>query len=270
MAIEPAPLSILFNAGQLALSQIKGPKRVILDTLEVDCTLSESYDFEADVTDFEVEKGSKVSDHRRTAPATFSISGVISDTPLPSDLVTQAVAAAAPQLGLALSAFQTGVGLTADAIFTRDAFNKLERLFQVGRETVGADGIAREGTFSIVTKFRTFENMVVKSLKIARESGTGLVLPFSATFREIRFVESAIGTFQVVPQLQGPNPQGSQGGDAATKKVADDGKTIARRFIDQNLNGAGDRAEAYLKEKLLQKNLSNLGVGSGSQTGREF
>lgn len=263
-----APISILFNAGQFVATQINGPKRVVLDTLEVACTLSESIDYDSDVTEFEVEEGAKVSDHRRTSPPVYTISGVVSDTPLPSNLVAQAVAAAAPQLGLALSAAQTAVGLTNDALFTRAAFEKLERLFEKGAET--SDG--SEATFRIVTKFRTFENMVVKSLKFSRDGGTGLALPFQAVFRQLRFVSTEVGTFQTVAGLQGPNPQGSQGGDKAPAKVADDGKTISRSWVDRNLNGAGDRAERFLDEKLKSLELSNLGVASngGALTGREL
>src|SRR3954470_5977684 len=89
-------LSILFNAAQLAAASLRGPKRIQLDTLEVDCTLSETYAYEADVTEFEVEKGANISDHRRTKPVELTVAGLISDTPLDQDLVTAAVAAAAP------------------------------------------------------------------------------------------------------------------------------------------------------------------------------
>src|SRR4051812_17004552 len=126
--------SLLFNAGVLGSRSVGGPKRIQLDTLEVDCTLSEAYAYEADVTDFEVEKGANVSDHRRTKPVEFSISGLISDTPLDVDAPQQAVSTAASRLGLpnpiaqtALSGVQTAQGLlgasvlTSDAIFTKDA-----------------------------------------------------------------------------------------------------------------------------------------------------
>jgi hypothetical protein len=246
-------LSILFNAGQFAARALNGPKRIQLDTLEVDCTLSEAYAYEADVTEFEVEKGANVSDHRRTKPVELSIAGLISDTPLDQDVVQEAIAAAAPQLGLAVSALSAAQGLLAsDAIFTRDAFNKLERLYQVGREVL--DGTERsDGTFSIVTKFRTFDNMVVKSLRISRETGIGMALAFAATFRELRFVETATASVAANPILQSPSSLGSQGGDDASQKLKDDGKTALFRMSDAGLTGGLSRADRFLKDKLLGK-----------------
>jgi hypothetical protein len=210
-------LAIVFNAAQLALGAVRGPKRIKLDSLqggkpglnyiEVDCTLSESYAYEADVTEFEVETGSNVSDHRRTKPAEFSISGIISDTPLDSNLVEAAVAAAAPALGLAVNAFGTAEKLLAgDATLTREGFRKLEELYQ------------REATFRIETKFRSFENMVVKSLHIQRDSGTGLALPFTATFKEIRFVSTASTTISGPAMLQSPTHLGERGPKEAPDK----------------------------------------------------
>jgi hypothetical protein len=257
MALDPAPLSIVFNASQLALSELRKPKKVTLDTLEVDCTLNESHDFEADVTEFEVESGAKVSDHRLLKPVEFTLSGVISDTPLEQDLIGQAFAAASPLLGAAVSAAQAAGNLLAgDAIFTRDGFNKLVRLYEVGRETVKTTNgqlERQDGTFSIVTKYRTYDRMVVKSLRIQRDKATGLALPFVATFREIRLVDTQSADFQGQSQVDSTKALGDQGGSAAPQKIVDDGKTGAFRYIDNGLGGSLDRADRYLKQQLLNK-----------------
>lgn len=267
MAIEAAPLSILFDAAALAIGGLRGPKRLVLDTIEVDCTLNESYDFEAEVTDYEVEKGANVSDHRRLKPFSFSMTGVISDTPIDRDLIGAAIAAASPVLGVATSLLQAAGNLLAgDAIFTRDGFNKLVRLYEVGRETVRTVGglqTRQDGTFTVATKFRSFENMVVQSLRFQRDGQTGRVLPFTATFRQIRFVETQVGQLQAAPQLQGANPLGQQGGDLASGKSIDDGKTALFRYGDMGFHGAIDRADRAIKDRLLLNDLSTLGGKAG-------
>jgi hypothetical protein len=187
------------------------PQRVTLDSFEVDCTLSESIALESEVTEFEVERGANVNDHRRKKSIEFAIAGVVSDTPLGNrDLVKELVTLAAGPLGLAIDGVAAGKALSAgDAVITREAFRKLQQLFDSG--STGEPG---NGTFSIVTRYATFENMVVKSLRFSRDSRTGQALPFTATFKEIRFVATATAK---LPILQAPKNHGRKG----TKKASD-------------------------------------------------
>lgn len=255
MAVDPAPFSIIVNGAQAALRALPKPQPqfvfnatrdprpqlIKLDAIEVDCTLSESYSYEADVTDFEVEVGSKISDHRRTNPVEFSISGIISDTPFPDESLDQARAQAQAN-------FDGNIALLTDnAVISKNAFNRLEALYQRG------DADDEPVTFSIVTKFRTFDSMVVKSLKISRESGTGLALPFTATFKQIRFVQTATGTIQGDPSLQNTAALGSQGGDEADPALAKKGAdSIAFKTLDGKslFDGALGRANKLADQRL--------------------
>lgn len=216
-----ADFSIVFSAGALALSYARRPQLVKLDTLDVDCTLSESISYEAEVTEFEVERGADINDHRRTKPAEISIAGVVSDTPIDKSLIREAVLLAAGRLGLVLSTAETIQNLLAgDALFTRDAFEKLISLYERGAVTPG------DGTFTIVTKYRTYERMTIKSLRFQRDGQTGFVLPFSATFKEMRVVDTSTALLQTPALLQSPASLGSASTDDATPALKTKGKSL--------------------------------------------
>lgn len=209
-------VSVIFNAGQAALAHYRKPQRVTVDSFEIDCTLSETHAYDADVTEFEVERGANINDHRRTKPAELSISGLVSDTPFDKDEIRNAVKLAGPALGLALDAVSTAQAILADdAQITKEAFQKLIDLYENGGAfaqltEAGPVNLTRDGTMTVATKYRTYTGMVIKSLRFERGSRTGRALPFSVTFREIRTVETATAVLTQPAVLQGKNDLGGK------------------------------------------------------------
>lgn len=195
-------VSILFGAAQLMGNK---PPRVSLDTFTIDCTLTEAIDLEADVSEFEVETGSNISDNRRTKPAEISLAGVVSDTPIgDTSLIAEAVRLAAGPLNIALDAFRGLTSSSGAASISSQAFYKLQSLFEFGSLAT------EDGTFTVTTSFRVYDNMVVKSLRFTRDAKTGKALVFTCTLREIRTVTTAT-TFIFSPaMLQAPTNAGTK------------------------------------------------------------
>lgn len=48
----------------------------------IDLTLSEGYEFQNEITDIPVEKGSPITDHIKALPRTIELEGIVSDTPI--------------------------------------------------------------------------------------------------------------------------------------------------------------------------------------------
>lgn len=66
----------------MALTNLIFKEQNLIDTIELDVTLSEGATATATVTKNPVEKGADVTDHIRIEPMKFFTTGVISDTPL--------------------------------------------------------------------------------------------------------------------------------------------------------------------------------------------
>jgi hypothetical protein len=136
------------------LSFVFRPTRTTIDSLQLDAAISQSHAMTAQVTDHPLESGEAVVDHVRPAPRTLTVEGVISDTPLrwPSAIVP----------GRA-----------------RGAFEALRDLVRTGKPV------------DVVTGLETYRNMVLRSLTVPRDSGTGGAVRFTAELVEIRFAEVA-------------------------------------------------------------------------------
>jgi hypothetical protein len=240
-----AAFSIIFNAAAAALRRLRTPTRVQLDTITIDCTLNEQHAYDSIITEFEVEQGFNVTDHRVTKPVEFSITGIITETPDNIDTITESAEVAAGLLGneaaIATQATFEALRFSGDplamlssnAIITRTAFNKLLKLYTDGASAPPLDGSTPPGVFTIVTKYKVYNNMVVRSITFPRDRRTGDALQFTATFRELRVVQTKSGVF-TIPQAQAPNPLGQMGGTPVTKP-----DPYTKSLLIQTLTGAG-------------------------------
>jgi hypothetical protein len=218
--------AVLFNAAAIGQSVLRPPQRVVLDTFQIDCTISESIDYDADVTEFEVETGSNITDNRRTKPLEMSIAGLVSETPLDPNLIIDALQLAAGPLGIAV---RPGVGALSSALFgavsmTSHAFNSLLALYN------------SDATFTISGGPRgSFTNMVVKSLRFTRDAKTGDALAFAATFKEIRTVETATTVINTPAVMQTPQNAGQK----STTAASFDPDALYKKTIGPWLDGMG-------------------------------
>ncbi len=127
----------------------------------LDATISEEHEYNSRVTQFPVENGTVISDHIINDPIRLSISGIVSDSPIRF-----------------LSFFNRST----------DAFNRLIRIHEL-KERI-----------TVVTGIKIYENMVMTSLNVPREVGTGQALNFSMEFQQILLASSVtLNLFQNNP-----------------------------------------------------------------------
>jgi hypothetical protein len=131
-----------------------------IDGYAIDVAVSEEHSRTADVTEHEVERGSNIADHVRVKPAQVTVTCVVSDTPI-GKMVSE-------------RGFD-GVGFIVPS---DDARAFLLRLLE------------RREAVTIETSVGTYDNMVLVSITEPRNVGTGKAMRFSATFREIRFIDN--------------------------------------------------------------------------------
>lgn len=268
---KPADFSIFFNAAAVALRRLRKPTKVQLDTIEIDCTLNEMHTYESHITEFEVERGTNISDHRFIKPVEFSMTGIISDTPSDLNAIRESAELGAGLIGneaaiitqTASDAIRaTGNLISGDAVLTRQAFTKLLGLYTAGGVTVLDDNTTPPGVFVIVTKYRKYKNMVVRSLSFPRDRRTGDALQFSATFREIRIVSTKNAEF-LTPMFQSTNPLGTLGGGEPSVPLRQEGSMAYHLFegvSPGSLSSWMERAEIELGKKIVPALPENLGV----------
>ncbi len=186
-------------------SQTKKPNPVQIGGYTIDCSVSESHTFEAEVTEFPVEQGSPVSDNVRSKPITVTITGIVSDTPIGkiADLRNSEHGdqAFTPTTDTA-TAKARGDQQSAPSI---DALAALI-LIRDNRQPI-----------TISTSLQIFENMVLTSLEIPRDATTGAALRFVATFQQVTLVTNQRTTVRI-QQVRTATPSG-QAKNVFTKTI---------------------------------------------------
>lgn len=165
-------ISVLFNR--------RKPAKI--RNLTLDATLEEQHEFENEVTSFPVEvsgKGESVmSDHIRINPDKITISGVVSNTPLPGSKY---------QLNAYSESFSSsalGQSVQKDGGSPR-ALEALEELLDISGR--GSNPV---GLVDVVTGLKVYTDMALLSLSVPRDKGTGQALYFRATFVKVHLVQS--------------------------------------------------------------------------------
>ena len=170
------------------------------DLLMFDATISETPTYTAEPTDYAVEEGPDVTDNVRLKPITFQLEGLISETPI--TLKAQAaglVTAIGANLGAKVGGFNSQLGAIAGGFIG-------SRLFKDSSEGVDANGdtrvlnpadIARKvleetyknkRLFTVVTKRRKYDSMIITSLSFPRALADGKALRVSIQLKQIRVV----------------------------------------------------------------------------------
>lgn len=149
--------------------------------LLVDVTLTEDHELAAQLTDSPVEVGADMTDHRRVAPASLSMRGLIAEQKVePID-----------SKQFAGFDFKTpddvrdGVKLAMDTVVItkpKDAYAVLEDLFRQAR------------LLTVTTDLWEYWDMAITSLRVHRDAATGRALIFDATFREVVLAETQLVT----------------------------------------------------------------------------
>ncbi len=185
----------------------------LLGLMQFDCSVSEIHMGETEITDHPVEAtlesaGAVASDHVRVLPESVEINGIVTDTPI---TYLASLSAASP-----ISPFTPYPGQ-----------KRVDAAYALLRDL--KDSGAKIG---VVTSLRTYENMVIKSLRISRDEKTGNVLDCTILLREVSTVTSL--------SLEGPMPTNVANQKATEKaKVAKEEASSKQQAASQRSFAAG-------------------------------
>jgi hypothetical protein len=169
--------------------------------LVLDATLSESHTLDTRVTENPVEEGAAVTDHAQLQPRSVSLTGIVTNTPLDATAVAD---------GTRYEKNQPGRGASAYAA--------LRRLRQ-SRQLV-----------ALITPTELYENMMLVSLVVPREQGSGEAFRFSAQFREVILVQT-----QMVKLPASKKPRGQPAVNDGKKGAQEAPEATRRRSAAHNL-----------------------------------
>jgi hypothetical protein len=184
----------------LILGRKKPPK---IDTIQLDAAISESHEFNNQVTQFPVENGSTIADHVIRQPHVLTIEGFVTNSPV-------------SLLGGALSSISGAVG---SGTRTESNFTKLIEL-QNGKYNPTTKRFDRK-TFDVVTGLTVYTDMVMVSITFPRNGQTGDALNFNAKLQSIQVSKSEVSKVSnvksgVANQAQATAATGTQTAAAAT------------------------------------------------------
>jgi hypothetical protein len=151
-------------------------RKTRVGSIDIDVTVTDNHSLKSIVTNHPVEDGSNLSDHVYNEPDSYSMQGMITNTPLRGP-------------GL------LGFGGTTDSVQT--VFDALRKLRD--------DKIP----FTVITSLRRYENMVFSDINIPRDSQTGQTLRFSATMIQIVTVSVETTTLSELGLSEGLKDSGT-------------------------------------------------------------
>lgn len=166
-----------------------------LGSIELDAVLNENQTFNQEATLFPVEDGSDIADNIRNDPSEITVDGLVSDTPV--------------------KLFANIDRLVTEGAFSSRSLVSYEKLLEIREKKALCD---------VVSALRLFSNMVMTSVTIPRSSSTGKALRFSATFRQVRIVNSLKGDLtnvRSVQNIENKAPNTQNGGSQSPAQVSD-------------------------------------------------
>lgn len=143
-------------------NRVYGVGAIVFDLL-----ISETHNFSSEITQFNIEDGSSISDHIRNTLRTGSVTGLITN----------------------FSLYQSG--LTSNR--AQDAFDALVRLWEA-RELV-----------TINTILDVYENVVITNISVARGEDSGEALAANFSFSKLKIVKLQEVQIQAVVNLANMN-----------------------------------------------------------------
>lgn len=229
----------------LALLLGEAQFRTTIAQLKLDAATSIQHSATATPTKNPIESRSgdpidNFTDHIRLENRTVSIDGIISEAPLSLlgsafNVFTGAVAGnLGGALGGALGGFATqalaaGLGSIAGLIANRNpddlqfptkAFDYLQELRD------------NRTPFTLITRLRRYENMILTSLSVPQTAPDGKSLRFTANFEQIEIVQTQT---VLIPEQIVTNPSGATKanlGKQAVKAASADNSSVAKGFFD--------------------------------------
>jgi hypothetical protein len=161
---EVDPMQALFG-------QFTGAASGVL--LELDAAITEDHEVNAETTDYPIETGAIISDHYFLRPRKYSVTGMVSDSPVQY-----------------LSALSTGLGSVTNVmgISTGELSRSLTAYQAMLSLMVSAT------PFEVVTGLDFLKNMVVSSLRVPRSAVLGRQFRFSAELKQLNILKKGKGS----------------------------------------------------------------------------
>lgn len=138
---------------------------ILVEGYGIDAAITEEHRLEAEITEYPVEGGGTITDHRRKLPRSVTMEIIVSDTPLGDAARTREL--------------EDQAGLSAEGALPSD--EALAFFEQIHEDSTLCE---------VVTNLRTYQNMLLESLEIPLDAETGHAFVATATFREVVIVEN--------------------------------------------------------------------------------
>ena len=139
-----------------------------------DVVTEESHEMVSEVTEFEIEDGSLITDHVIKKGKRLKITGLISDDPI-TILQTGLLERSSSILPTSLKS-KLGFGIGGKN--SKNAFDQFEKIYDEKRPV------------EVVTGLKKYDNMIMIDLNMPRSSKTVRSLQFTATFKQINIVST--------------------------------------------------------------------------------
>lgn len=158
---------------------------------------------EAEITEYPVETGGKISDNIDLKPTVLSFDAIITNHPI--GLEQAFVGNAAGLVGGALTSTLGGIsGTVATGVISAIGSNLLGTSNDRARDHYQKimDLFNKKKPLTVQTKMDQYANMVITSLSVPRDSTTGESIRFSISFREIRFAVPKTSRYKPKPAVE--------------------------------------------------------------------
>lgn len=179
-----------------------------IGSLTIEVVTDENHEYKNEVTMYPVETGFDISDHIHQQPETYTVTGIISTTPLPQNTgdLTEFIR------GMGENRIQRGL----EELLSIAGYSLPKQEKTIGTEDRDLNNtnnlVTPERTTSpkivdIVSGLRVYTNMICTSITLPRSTQTGRSLRFTASFRKIYTVQSSVIQINTVSDLNGKAPR---------------------------------------------------------------
>lgn len=154
--------------------------------LTIDVNTSENHSRTAIVTNNEIENGSIIADHVVVNPQSFTINGIVTNSPLKlkNSLASSVGGAASNELGGIAGGLISYA--TSEALSGSENGLSLAELAFIQLETIQEQAIP----VKVRNNFYIYEDMIITDIQVPRDQSTGESLRFTAKFEKIKTVVS--------------------------------------------------------------------------------
>lgn len=154
-----------------------------IDSLTLDCSITEQHSGEVEVTDHPVEEGFNISDHARPKPDMLTITGMVSNTPIGQAGARRTIVAKDSGTNAGADGFQFVTAVQEDHV--KGVPGRAEDAIAVLRSIKSQGKI-----ITVTTQIKVYTNMIMTNLQIPRDGKTGDSALFTATFKNITIVKN--------------------------------------------------------------------------------